>query len=429
MSSKCKLVNKTNLLPNKQRAPYRISQTKSRLQTERLVPPYEDCLQSIARDSFMRNLSTVMMSFDWKQHQHFLNTFKQYRTEIEGILIHFLRISIPKEKGRDTVPILLLHGYPGSYWDFFKVIPILTNPTRFGFDFGLKKPIQFEVIVPSLPGFLFSTKPARKGISVTDIARIAAKLMERLDVNSYFVHGSEWLGSEVAISLASMYQNRVQGLHVSNPLVHPKTFSWQVTVKYLMESFTLPIMGLFGKTGDFLDNIPRILPSSDAVEDALSTSPLGTASYLMSAWSLLSTRDPSVLLNDLYTFDELATVSYLYYLTQTTPHALRIMNSFVYDIPSQRILYFRRQVFTPVAILQSPQTPWYSSQSICRHRFLKITSFTETPRGGAFQHLQDPTALAADIFRFVEMILMKKLWYTSSTETSQKIYRYHQERI
>ncbi|RCN32377.1 hydrolase, alpha/beta domain protein [Ancylostoma caninum] len=363
-----------------------IDHVKSLLGASQLVPPFEDCTLSIARHSFMKNLSEVMTSFDWKQHQHFLNTFKQYRTEIEGLLIHFLRISLPEEKGKDTIPILLLHGFPGSYWDFFKVIPILTNPVRFGFDFGVRKPFQFEVIVPSLPGFIFSSKPARIGITSTDIARIMAKLMERLSVDRYFVHGTELLGSEVATSLAALYPNRVRGVHLSNPIVHPKAFSWQVTIKYLLKSFTHPEVGFFGRSGD-----------------ALSTSPLGTASYLMSVWSLFSTRDSSVQLNQLFTLDELATVSYLYYLTETTPHALRIMNTVINDAVN-----LRRQVLVPSAILQSPETPWHSSRSICQHRFLNITRFTEAKKGGVFQHLQDPNAVAADIFRFVELILMYK---------------------
>ncbi|EYC44770.1 hypothetical protein Y032_0450g1677 [Ancylostoma ceylanicum] len=381
-----------------------IDHIKLLLGKSHLVPPFEDCTLSIARHSFMQNLSAVMASFDWKQHQHFLNTFKQYRTEIEGLLIHFLRISLPEEKGKDTIPILLLHGFPGSYWDFFKVIPILTNPVRFGFDFGVRKPFQFEVIVPSLPGFIFSSKPARKGITTTDIARIMAKLMERLSIARYFVHGSEFLGSEVATSLASLYPEQVRGIHLSNPMVHSKAFSWQVTMKTLLESFNKPQVGLFGRTGDFLDKTAVILPNSDIVGDALSTSPLGTASYLMSVWSLFSTRDLSVQLNQLFTLDELATVSYLYYLTETTPHALRIMNTVVHeDVFNQR-----RQVLVPSAILQSPETPWHSSRSICQHRYLNITRFTEATKGGVFQHLQDPNAVAADIFRFVELVLMYK---------------------
>uniref|UniRef100_A0A0K0D658 EHN domain-containing protein n=1 Tax=Angiostrongylus cantonensis TaxID=6313 RepID=A0A0K0D658_ANGCA len=151
---------------------------------------------SVDRHSFIRNLTHVLKTFDWVQHQNFLNTFKQYRTEIEGLSIHFLRVSITKEAGKDTTPIVLLHGFPGCYWDFYKVIPILANPARFGFEFGVERTIVFDVIVPSLPGFVFSTKPSKavgvcNATSITDMARIIAKLMNRLSVPQYFVHGSE----------------------------------------------------------------------------------------------------------------------------------------------------------------------------------------------------------------------------------------------
>ncbi|KAK6035512.1 hypothetical protein COOONC_26983 [Cooperia oncophora] len=74
----------------------RLNFFKDRLSGDRLVPPLDDCPFSRARHSFLSNLSETMTSFNWKQHQHFLNTFKQYRTEIEGLTIHFLRISLPK---------------------------------------------------------------------------------------------------------------------------------------------------------------------------------------------------------------------------------------------------------------------------------------------------------------------------------------------
>ncbi|CAJ0593783.1 unnamed protein product [Cylicocyclus nassatus] len=305
-----------------------IDDLKSHINPDRLVHPLEDCTKSQTRHDLMRNLSKVMSLFDWKQHQHFLNTFKQYRTEIEGLQIHFLRISLPKEKGKDTIPILLLHGFPGSYWDFYKVIPILTNPVRFGFDFGVKKPFQFEVIVPSLPGFLFSSKPSKKGLSSPDIARIAAKLMERLSIERYFVQGSELLGAEVATALAAIYPKQVRGVHLGNPLVHPG-FSLQVSTKHILESFYSCNIynSFFGRTGDFLDRFNIEVKNFEAIGDSLNSSPLSIASYLTSVWSLFSSHDPSRPLSQLFTLDELATISYFYYLTETTPHALRIMKT------------------------------------------------------------------------------------------------------
>uniref|UniRef100_A0A0N4WI06 Epoxide hydrolase n=1 Tax=Haemonchus placei TaxID=6290 RepID=A0A0N4WI06_HAEPC len=350
--------------------------------------------------SFMKNLSEVMSSFDWKQHQHFLNTFKQYRTEIEGLPIHFLRISLPKESTKDTVPLLMLHGFPGSYWDFFKVIPILTNPVRFGFDFGVRRPLLFEVIVPSLPGFIFSGKPSKRGFSTTDMARIMAKLMQRLSVKSYFIQGSELLGTEIAAVMGGLYPTRVRGVHLSNPIIHPHSFPQVFFNSFqLMDFRELKSSKLKTPCRRNTSNRQRLRHLYMMTSgDALSSSPLGTSSYLMSVWSSFSSRDRSVLLNRLFTLDELATISYLYYLTESTPHAMRIMLMFL----NEDLL----QIRVPCGILQSPAVPWSTPNSIARHRFLNITSFTTVPKGGAFLHLQEPQNFAADVFRFVERVMM-----------------------
>ncbi|KAE9415950.1 hypothetical protein Angca_005411 [Angiostrongylus cantonensis] len=379
----------------------KIKQLKNSITKDLLLTPLEDVAHSVDRHSFIRNLTHVLKTFDWVQHQNFLNTFKQYRTEIEGLSIHFLRVSIPKEAGKDTTPIVLLHGFPGCYWDFYKVIPILANPARFGFEFGVERTIVFDVIVPSLPGFVFSTKPSKAGLKVTDMARIIAKLMNRLSVPQYFVHGSELLGSEIAAVIGALYPYNVRGVHVSNPVVHPH-FSPQVFTRHLFEWISEQnAEDAPSTTDEFLKEERLFVPSGDIVGDALVSSVVGTSSYLMSVWSFFSSRDPSILPNRLFTLDELATISYLYFLTETTPHTLRIMRDFFDSyLPKQRL-----QVRVPSAILQSPNVPWHSSKSVCRHRFLNLTSYTKASKGGVFQHLQDPNTFAADVFRFVEFVL------------------------
>ncbi|KAK6036799.1 hypothetical protein COOONC_25697 [Cooperia oncophora] len=76
-----------------------------------------------------------MTSFNWKQHQHFLNTFKQYRTKIEGLSIHFLRISLPKEPSKNLVPLLMLHGFPGKLLGFLQGDSNTYEPCPFRFRF------------------------------------------------------------------------------------------------------------------------------------------------------------------------------------------------------------------------------------------------------------------------------------------------------
>ena len=141
-----------------------------------------------------------------------------YRTEIEGIDLHFLHHDFPLKKGQIKIPILLIHGFGSSFWDFYKIVPILANPTRFGFDFGSDgKQIVFDVVVPSLPGFGFSDAPSKPGFGAIQAARTLGKLMERLGHEKYFVHGSSVLGSQIASNLALIRPLNVQGIHLTNP--------------------------------------------------------------------------------------------------------------------------------------------------------------------------------------------------------------------
>ncbi|CAO4379539.1 unnamed protein product [Caenorhabditis nigoni] len=314
----------------------RISKFKKQLESEKLLPT----LYNEKYDNYMKELKQVLLGFDWKQHQHFLNTFKQYRTEIEGLKIHFLRVSTPpKDKKTRVVPLLIVHGFPGSFWDFFKVIPILTNPSRHGFDFGVEEPIQFDVIVPSLPGFLFSDKPAKQGFDGIATARILGKLMHRLDLNDYFVHGTEGYGGDVATLLASLFPTRIAGLHISNPFVRP-TFSTFTLAKYAwkamkhddekegeeeVESYT--------DMADYFKQDKFSYPTnSQAFGAAFANSPTGAAQYIESRWKQLSTFSANTNLNELFTLDEISTEIYLYWLTETLPSAFTILdNSYNYE--------------------------------------------------------------------------------------------------
>lgn len=125
---------------------------------------------------YLKNVSESLLKFDWKQHQNFLNTFHHYKTEIEGIGVHFIRSNYPLKAGQKKYPLLLIHGYPSSFWDFYKVIPVLANPSRFGFDFGTTNTIVFDVVVPSIPGFGFSDKPVKPGFGFAECARIFGRV-------------------------------------------------------------------------------------------------------------------------------------------------------------------------------------------------------------------------------------------------------------
>ncbi|UMM35130.1 hypothetical protein L5515_007892 [Caenorhabditis briggsae] len=386
----------------------RVSKFKKQLKSEKLLPTLYD----EKYDNYMKELKQVLLGFDWKQHQHFLNTFKQYRTEIEGLKIHFLRVSTPfKDKKTRVVPLLIIHGFPGSFWDFFKIIPILTNPSRHGFDFGVDEPIQFDVIVPSLPGFLFSDKPTKQGFDGIATARILGKLMHRLDLNDYFVHGTEGYGGDVATLLASLFPTRIAGLHVSNPFVGP-TFSTFTFAKYAWKAMKqddkkegAEEVELYTDMADYFKQDKFTYPTNaKAFDAAFVNSPTGTAQYIESRWKQLSTFSANTNLNEIFTLDEIATEIYLYWFTETLPTALTILdNSYNYET-----VWLSSQARIPTAVSYTKQTPWRCSKDILEDRYLNLTRVTDLPKGGLFHHLQDGHKIAEDIFAFVELQLLQK---------------------
>ena len=111
--------------------------------------------------------------YDWRRAEKKINGFAQYRTEIDGVGIHFIHV---RSKHEDALPVILTHGWPGSIVEFLKVINPLANPTAH----GGKPEDAFHVVVPSLPGFGFSEKPTDTGWDVVRIAKAWAVLMQRL---------------------------------------------------------------------------------------------------------------------------------------------------------------------------------------------------------------------------------------------------------
>ena len=124
--------------------------------------------------------------FDWKKQEQVINRFSQYQVELDGLNIHFIH---EKGKGPNPLPLLLIHGWPGSIVEFLDFIPLLTDPAAHGGD----ERDSFDVIAPSLPGYGFSDKPSKPGMSVNAVADLFARLMtEALGYDSFVAQGGDW---------------------------------------------------------------------------------------------------------------------------------------------------------------------------------------------------------------------------------------------
>ena len=152
--------------------------------------------------------------YDWRRFEARINAFPQYRTQLDGVGIHFIHARSPHP---NALPIILTHGWPGSVVEFMEVIGPLSDPTRY----GGKAEDAFHVVVPSLPGFAFSDKPAETGWDVSRIARAWATLMGRLGYQRWVAQGGDW-GAGVTHALAHQQPKGLIAAHVNWQFVFPE---------------------------------------------------------------------------------------------------------------------------------------------------------------------------------------------------------------
>jgi pimeloyl-ACP methyl ester carboxylesterase len=159
--------------------------------------------------------------YDWRTTEARLNAVPQFRTEIDGLGIHFLHARSPRA---DALPLVLTHGWPGSVVEFLDAIGPLVDPVAHGGNAA----DAFHVVCPSLPGYGFSDKPRRAGWGVDRIATAWAELMRRLGYDRYGAQGGDW-GAMVTTDLGRLDPEHVAGIHVNMPVAMPAAGSAELT--------------------------------------------------------------------------------------------------------------------------------------------------------------------------------------------------------
>lgn len=151
--------------------------------------------------------------YDWRRCEAMLNGFGQFRTEIDGLGIHFLHIRSPEP---NALPLLMTHGWPGSIIEFHKAIGPLSDPVAHGGAAG----DAFDLVIPSLPGYGFSDRPAAVGWGVERIARASLELMKRLGYDRFVAQGGDW-GAAVTTALGRLQPPECAAIHLNMPIAFP----------------------------------------------------------------------------------------------------------------------------------------------------------------------------------------------------------------
>lgn len=342
-----------------------------------------------ANATYIRELAEYWRDrYDWRARERLMNAFAHFRTEIDGLTIHFIH---ERGKGPNPVPLILNHGWPWSFWDFAKVIGPLSDPAAHGGD----PADAFDVIVPSLPGYGFSTPLRRTGLNWWNTADLWVSLMERLGYPRFASQGSDW-GSFITAQLGHKHPERMIGVHMSTPApldfmsmtaIDPSDYTPEEQAK-LARTARISTE----ETGYFF--LQRTKPQTPAI--ALNDSPAGLLAWIVEKRRSWSDSDGDV--ERRFTKDELIDTVMLYWVTQSYHTSARYYYEGAHN-PWRPEREGMPVVTAPSALAIFPAELTQPARSWAE-RYYNLQQWTELPSGGHFAAMEEPEALVDDLRRF-----------------------------
>ncbi len=333
--------------------------------------------------------------YDWRKGEAKLNTFPQFKTEIDGVDIHFFHV---KSRHPNAIPLIITHGWPGSVFEQIKLIGPLTDPTAF----GGRAEDAFDVVVPSLPGFGFSSRPTELGWGVERVGHAWDVLMKRLGYTRYLAQGGDW-GAGVVEAMARQAPSGLLGIHTNLPAVFPPNPAAAIS------SGAPAPAGLSEKERTEFDSMRNFIQSGgwayltmmsarpQAVGYGLTDSPAGLAAFLLvhggfGKWTY--GKDPQ----QTPTVDEVLDNLSLYWLTNTATSAAR----FYWENRAQNLISAAAQktdeITLPVAITVFPDDDLFRApETWARRAFPSLIYFNVVDRGGHFAAWEQPELFAAEL--------------------------------
>ncbi len=321
-------------------------------------------------------------TYDWRLHEGHLNRYPGFLSEVDGVDLHFWHI---KGKGPHPFPLLLIHGWPGSIFEFLFVISRLTDPASH----GGRAEDAFDLVIPEIPGFGFGGKPAVSGWGISRIAAAFDSLMsDVLGYERYGVQGGDW-GGIISAKMGSAHVGHVAGLHLNFAVAPPPVDMTESDREWAKKRDAFQA----GETG--YSNIQGTKP--DSLTLAQSDSPAGLVAWITEKFRTWSDCGGNI--ESTFQKDHLLTNLMFYWAPNSVASAARIY----YEARHDPAGFAYPKVTVPTGIAVFPGEPWQAPRGWLEPRF-NITRWTEMPKGGHFAALEQPELLARDVQKFFRSV-------------------------
>ena len=342
-----------------------------------------------ANAAYIRSLAAYWRDgYDWRAREAEMNRLPHFRTQIDGLPIHFVHV---RGKGPNPAPIVLTHGWPWTFWDFHKVIAMLADPASHGGD----PADAFDVVVPSLPGYGFSTPLTQPGINWWKTADIWVRLMERLGYDRFGAHGGD-AGAFISAQLGHKHAASITGVHLTTPGTltfmtgggwdeadyAPDEDRWRERMRHMRAT----------EIGHFV--VQSTKPQNLAV--AFADSPAGLLAWLVDKrrnWG-----DCRGEVESRFSKDDLLDNAMLYWVTESYHSSARFYYEGAHH-PWQPSHDRRPVVEAPTAIAVFPAELTFAPRKGAE-AYYNLKRWTIMPAGGHFAAMEEPELQANDIRAF-----------------------------
>jgi len=339
--------------------------------------------------------------YNWRAQEKQLNTLPQFKTRIDGLDIHFVHRKSPEP---NALPIIMLHGWPGTFFEFHKMVEPLADPRRHGGEPGQ----AFDVVVPSLPGYGFSERPGGMGHSRQRTARIFAELMQRLGYSRYGIQAGD-VGASVAAFMALGDTQHIAGLHLNrcsgdlvgraSPLTgataEELAFQEQINARRAWEPRSKRPGGDEAGYREIQGTKPQTLGYS------LNDSPVGLAAWILEKYRDWCDCDGNP--ETIFTKDELLTTVMIYWVTETATSAAR----YYYEgqhLPEAPYAPLPGFITVPTGCTTFPGDLGDLTPRAVAARRYNVQRFTLMPKGGHFAALEQPVLLTNEVRAFFRQL-------------------------